>query len=150
VGESHPFVASIDTTYAPGELVAVAYRGGAEVGRASLASATGPVQLEVAVDRTRIDATDRDLAYVKITLVDSEGNLHCSEDRAITVVVDGPALLQGFGSGNPCTEETFGAGTHDTFDGRALAVIRPTGAGTITVTVSATDCDDRTVTIEAS
>jgi beta-galactosidase len=149
VGESHPFVATIDTTYAPGDLVAVAYRRGAEVGRASLATATGPVQLAVAVDRTRIDATDRDLAYVDVTLVDGNGNLHPSEDRAVTVVVDGPAVLQGFGSGNPCTEETFGAGTHDTFNGRALAVVRPTGAGTIAVTVSAKDCDDRTLTIEA-
>ena len=47
----------------------------------------------------------------------------------MTVAVDGPAVLQGFGSGNPCTEETFGSPTHDTFDGRALAVIRPTGRG---------------------
>ncbi len=54
----------------------------------------------------------------------------------MTVAVDGPAVLQGFGSGNPCTEETFGAPTHDTYEGRALAVVRPTGAGTITVTVS--------------
>ena len=41
-------------------------------------------------------------------------------------------MLQGLGSGNPCTEETFTADLHDTFDGRALAVIRPTGPGTIT------------------
>ena len=73
-----------------------------------------------------------------------------SGQKAVTVVVDGPARLQGLGSGNPRTEETFGAPTHDTFNGRALAVIRPTGAGTITVTVSAKDCDDRTVTIEAA
>ena len=68
----------------------------------------------------------------------------------MTVAVEGPAVLQGLGSGNPCTEETFGSSTHDTYDGRALAVIRPTGAGTITVTVSAPDCDDRTVIIEAA
>jgi beta-galactosidase len=149
VGESHPFVASIETTYAPGELTAVAHRGGTETGRVSLASARGPVQLDVSVDRAHIDATDRDLAYVDVTLIDADGNLHSGEDRAVTVTVDGPAVLQGLGSGNPCTEETFGSDTHDTFNGRALAVVRPTGTGTITVTVSAKDCDDRTVTIEA-
>ena len=58
-------------------------------------------------------------------------------------------MLQGFGSGNPWTEETFGAPTHHTYNGRALAVIRPTGAGTITVKVRAEGCDDRTVTVEA-
>ena len=101
------------------------------------------------VDRDRIDATDRDLAYVEIALVDDDGIVHFGEDRAVTVAVDGPGVLQGFGSGNPCTEETFGSSTHDTFDGRALAVIRPTGPGTITVTVSAKDCDDRTVTFDS-
>ena len=59
-------------------------------------------------------------------------------------------MLQGFGSGNPCTEETFGAPTHDTYHGRALAVLRPIAAGTITVTVTAPECDDRTVMIEAA
>ena len=106
--------------------------------------------LDVRVDRSLVDADDRDLAYVEIVLVDADGNVHIGEDRAVTVAVDGPAVLQGFGSGNPCTEETFGSPTHDTFDGRALAVIRPTGPGTITVTVSTKDCDDRTVTIEAA
>ena len=149
VGESHPYVASVDTTYAPGELTAVAYREGTETGRVSLTSASGPAQLDVQVDRELIDANDRDLAYVDIMLVDGQGNLHNSEDRAVTVAVEGPAVLQGLGSGNPCTEETFGSATHDTFNGRALAVIRPTGAGTVTATVTAPGCDARTVTIEA-
>jgi beta-galactosidase len=150
VGDVHPFLASVETTYTPGELHAVAYRDGVETGRMSLTSATGPVQLDVHVDRTLIEATDRDLAYVEITLVDAHGNLHSAEDRPVTVAVDGPAVLQGLGSGNPCTEETFGSAVHDTYHGRALAVIRPTGPGTITVAVSAKDCDDRTVTIDAA
>ena len=68
----------------------------------------------------------------------------------MTVAIEGPAVLQGLGSGNPCTEETFGSSTHDTYEGRALAVVRPTGAGSITVTVSADRCDERSVTIEAA
>jgi beta-galactosidase len=150
VGETHPFVAAFETTYAAGELVAVAFRDGTETGSVSLTSATGPAVLDVRVDRPQIDADDRDLAFVEITLVDTDGHLHSCENRAVTATVDGPAVLQGFGSGNPCTEETFGSETHDTYYGRALAVVRPTGAGTITVTVSAEDCDDHTVTIEAA
>ena len=149
VGETDPFVASFETTYAAGELVAVAYRNGTETGRVALVSANGPVLLDVQVDRTRIDATDRDLAFVDIALVDADGNVH-GEEGSVTVAVDGPGVLQGFGSGNPCTEETFGAPTHNTYNGRALAVVRPTGVGTITVTVSAEGCDDRTVIIEAT
>jgi len=148
-GRDHEFRARFETTYDAGELVAVAYRGGAEVGRARLASANGPVFLRVETDRTEIRADDTDLAYVSITLVDGNGTTWTSEDRAVTVTIDGPAALLGLGSANPCTEETFGADTHDTFEGRALAVVRPTGPGAITVTVASPGCETRAVTVEA-
>ena len=67
VGENHPFVAEFETTYTAGELVAVAFRDGSETGRVALASARGPVLLDVQVDRPRIDATDRDLATATST-----------------------------------------------------------------------------------
>jgi beta-galactosidase len=149
VGDELGCLATLETTYTAGEITAAAYRSGSEIGRVTLRSARGPVLLDVHVDRASIDATDRDLAYVDIALVDAAGNVR-GENRAVTVAVAGPGVLQGFGTGNPCTEETFGAPTHDTFNGRALAVIRPTGAGTITVTVSAENCEDRTMTIEAT
>ncbi len=64
-------MAEFETTYTAGELVAVAYRNGTETGRVALTSARGPVLLDVQVDRARIDATDRDLAFVDIALVDA-------------------------------------------------------------------------------
>jgi len=148
-GADHEFRTLFETRYDAGELVAVAYRAGIEVGRAVLATASGAVLLQVEVDRAEIRADDTDLAYLEITLVDGAGTTWTSADRAATVTVDGPAELLGLGSANPCTEETFGADTHDTFEGRALAVLRPTGAGTITVTVASPGCETRTVTVEA-
>jgi beta-galactosidase len=148
-GADHEFRTVFETVYAPGELVAVAYRDSAEIGRTTLATATGAVSVYVEADRDEIRADDTDLSYVTITLVDDHGTTWTSTDRAVTVSVDGPAELLGLGSANPCTKETFAASTHDTFQGRALAVVRPTGAGTITVTVAAPDCDDQAVTVEA-
>lgn len=149
VGAARGYHASFETTFEPGEIVAVAYRDGTEVTRTTLESARGPVHLDATVDRGVIRADDTDLAYVDIALVDDSGRLYHIEDRAVTVDVAGPGVLQGFGSANPCTEETFGGAVHDTFRGRALAVVRPTGPGTITVTVSAQGCEPVTVAIEA-
>jgi beta-galactosidase len=70
-------------------------------------------------------------------------------DREVTVTVAGPGVLQGFGSAAPATEESYLDDVHTTFDGRALAVLRPTGPGTVTVTASAPGCDDVRVTVEA-
>jgi beta-galactosidase len=148
-GADHRFRAEFETTYRPGLLVAVARRGGEEIGRASLRSASGPVLLDARADRAEISADAADVAFVELTLLDESGSLYNSADRKITVDVAGPGVLQGLGSANPRSEESFTDAVCTTFDGRALAVIRPTGEGAITVTASAEGCEPQPVRIHA-
>ena len=49
----------------------------------------------------------------------------------------------------PATEESYLDDVHTTYDGRALAVVRPTGSGTITVTATADGGDAVSVTVDA-
>ncbi|GAA0491840.1 hypothetical protein [Microbacterium aurantiacum] len=49
----------------------------------------------------------------------------------------GPGEIAGLGTGRARTEESFAGPSCTTFDGRALAVIRRTGDGPLTVRVSA-------------
>ena len=149
VGEKNRFRAEFEVTYAPGELTAVARTGGEETGRFALRSASGPVALAAVADRTEIRADDTDLAYVALTLQDADGTVALGVDREVTVTVEGPGVLAGFGSAAPATEESYLDDVHTTFDGRALAVVRPTGHGTITVTATAAGCDPVSVTVDA-
>jgi beta-galactosidase len=64
------------------------------------------------------------------------------------VTVEGPALLQGLGSAAPVTNEAFTGPSCTTFDGRALAVVRPIGVGAVTVAVTADGCATTTVQLE--
>jgi len=101
-----------------------------------LRSATRSAQLAVVVDRDVVGATDRDLAYVDIRVTDESGVLHVLRDTEVQVAVRGTGILQGLGSGNPRSEEDYSAAKTVTHDGRALAVIRPTGPGEIIVEVT--------------
>jgi beta-galactosidase len=148
-GAPHRYRAEFEMVYEPGDLEAVARSDGQEVGRTALRSAKGPVQLALQADRDVIGSHPHDLAFVTLTLVDDQGSLHGCADRPITVAVEGPGVLQGLGSANPASEEGFLESSCRTFDGRALAVVRPTGPGEIVVTVSAEDCDPRSVRISA-
>ena len=149
VGGNRPMLAVLETSYVPGELVAVAYLDGSEVGRTSLTTAGAP-SLAVTADRTRLRADDADLAFVAIELRDVEGRLATGADRPVTVSVSGAGRLAGMCSANPKTTERFDADTWSTFDGRALAVVRPTGTGPVTVTAEAPDLASVSVSVEVA
>ena len=149
VGEEKAFLAGFYTEYHPGDLVAIARTGGVETGRHTLRTAVGDTRLAVSAERTSLAADSDDLAFVEIVLTDAAGTTVVDADRVVTVSIDGPAVLAGIGTGRARTEESFGASEVTTYDGRALAVVRPTGPGTITVTVSADGVDTANLTVTA-
>jgi beta-galactosidase len=140
-GEKYRFRATFEVPYAPGELSAVALTGGVETGRTALVSASGPPLLAAIADRDVIRTDDTDLVFLDISLQDAGGTVFAGVDRVITVAVEGPGVLQGLGSAAPAREEPYTDDVHSTFDGRLLAIVRPTGPGVITVTVSAAELD---------
>ncbi len=137
VGATTPMLATLEVTYRPGELTAIAHRRGEEVGRTCLSTARTAPRLTAASDRTELRDDDADLAFVAIELRDDDGVLVTQEERTVTVEVTGAGVLAGMCSANPRTEERFTSNTWRTFDGRALAVVRPRGSGEVTVAVTA-------------
>jgi beta-galactosidase len=148
-GCAHRFRAEFELEFEAGLLEAVAWRDGKEIGRTSLRSAAGPVSLDAHADRAQIEAGPTDLAFVDLMLVDGEGTPCTSDARPITVELDGPGHLQGFGSADPRGDGRFTGTTCMSFEGRALAVIRPTGEGAITLTATAEGCEPGQVRIDA-
>lgn len=148
-GEENAYKAVFDTVYTPGEIVAVAYTEGIETGRIALESAGSELNLKVEIDRPVINADDSDLAFIVISLVDNKGIVRPLADRTVTVKVEGAGILQGLGNANPKTEEDYCDHIHSTFDGKALAVIRPTTNGTIQVSIEAEGCTSQAIQIEA-
>lgn len=149
VGTELAFRADFDLTYEPGDLVAVAYSNGEEQSREQLRTAAPQLHLEARADRELVEPGTHDLAFVRIALTDGNGIVHTGRDREVTVTVEGAGILQALGSADPATEETFTDHTRTTFDGCALAVVRPAGAGLITVTVAAAGCDTVSVDIRS-
>lgn len=136
-GRDNRFIARFSTPYRPGSLEAVAYdAAGAEVGRTELSTAAGG-RLVITADRTELTPDHRDLAFVTIEIRDAEGRLVTTATDSVEVTVSGAGELIALGNGRPDNSERYDQQTHRLFDGRLLAVIRPSGAGSITVTASA-------------
>lgn len=135
VGAPRPLIARFETEYEPGELVAIARRGGAEIGRSALRTA-GEIALRATAEASTVDAA-AGLAYIPITLTDAAGIAVCDRDLEVTVTLTGPGVLAGLGSGRARTLESFAGPTRRTHDGRLLAIVRATASGTITLTATA-------------
>jgi beta-galactosidase len=135
-GERVEFRTAFETSYRPGTVEAVAFQDGKELGRMSIRSAGADAQVRAHADRADIRCDGTDLAFITVELTDAEGIVHVTRDQAVAIAVDGPAVLAGFGSAEPSSEESFKNGCHRTYQGRALAAVRPTGTGEITVTVT--------------
>ena len=117
--------------YAAGTLTAVAYdASGREVGRSELKSAVGPYALALHPEKTEVKPGE--VVYVPVNVEGADGLVESNADRLVKVTVEGGELLA-FGSANPCTEEVYYTGSHTTYYGRALAIVRAGEAGTVVV-----------------
>ncbi len=150
VGETRKYIAYFETTYEPGAVEVVVYKNGEETGRDVISTAKDEVRIAAAADMAQIAADASDICYVEISMVDDEGILNPDADKAVTVSIEGPGVIQGFGSGAPASEENYFDKTAKAFEGRLRAAVRGNGEkGTITVTLKADGCEDKEVKIEA-
>lgn len=125
----------LDVAYEPGELRAVAYRGGEPIGEAAMRTA-GPVAgLHLTPDRARLDADGMDLCYVLVEARDAEGNLCPLADNPVGFTVEGPAEIAGVDNGDPHSLAPFQTSECRLFCGKAMLILRTVegAAGHVTV-----------------
>jgi beta-galactosidase len=129
-----------DVVYEPGELTVVAYQNGAEWARDSVATAGAASQLSLAPDRTRIAADGRDLCFVTLSVLDSEGRLAPRATDAVTFSVSGAGELVATSNGDATNRVVFSSAQRSAFSGKAVAIVRarPGQTGEIVITATAT------------
>ena len=124
--------AEFTVPYAPGELKAVAYQDGQEIGTIAFTTVGKPHSLLLTPDRKNIRASRDDLSYVMVTVVDENG--HPVPDAVVPVSfsVSGAGEIAAVGNANPRDMASFRQPHRDTFHGQCVAIVSPTGqSGTI-------------------
>lgn len=149
VGTEKKDVVWFETIYEPGILEIVAYRDGVETGRDCIVTAQKQVELTAVSDAEHIPADGSDICYVEVSLMDAGGNLNFSVCKSVAIEVEGPGVVQGYGSAEPDSEENYFDMVANTYEGRIRAAIRATGKGEIVVTFRAEKCEAARVHITA-
>jgi beta-galactosidase len=121
------FIFTFSVPYEPGELKAVALSNGKEVAMRNLVT-TGPAKnVQITTDRPIITNNINDLAYLTVELTDSKGNRVTDAALKVKFSVEGEAVLAAVDNGNPRDPKSFQSDSCNTFHGRCLAILRPTG-----------------------
>lgn len=149
LADADQHIAEFKVGYTPGELTAVALRGGEEIGRRSLVTVGAPAALRLTTDKTTLHTGAHDLAHVLVEVVDSQGRLVPDVVTKVHFDVTG-ARLAGVGNGNSHNLDSFQRPRRWTYQGKALAILRsPCHAGTVTLTAAADGLKPATIELTA-
>ena len=118
--------------YAPGEVHVTTYKDGEPWAEASVRTAGRAVELRVTADRDVLSAersaadagSKRDLVFVRVEVVDEEGQIVPGADDTVTFTVSGPGMLVATDNGDPADMVAFGSAKRKAFSGLALAIMR--------------------------
>lgn len=149
VSAATKLTAKFDVPYQPGELRAVGLIGGKPAASTALHTAGEPAGIRLTPDRPTIRADRNDLAYVTVEVVDRNGNRVPTTAIPVRFTVTGAGELAATGSSSPNDVSSFQVPQRKTYEGRCIAILRPTGAaGKITLQAEADGLKSATVVVK--
>lgn len=113
-----------ETVYEPGKVEAVSFCGGKEISRDVLVTTGEPVGITLIPEKTEMRADGHDLICLNVEIRDKEGRVVPDASVPLKIEVDGCAILAGFGSANPVTDEDYTDHCTISYRGRAMAILR--------------------------
>ena len=149
VSAATKLTARFDVPYQPGELRVIGLINGKEVATTTLKTAGEPKEIRLIADRSKIHADRNDLSYVTVEVVDRLGAVIPNAEVPIHFTITGAGELVATGSSAPNDAASFHAPLRKTYQGRCIAILRPTGgAGKITLKAEADGLKPATIAIQ--
>lgn len=147
----------MDTKYEPGTVKVVAYDKNGKVAETKEIRTTGaPAKLLLTLEepelaKSGIPANDTErLVYVRVQVVDKDGNLVVPANPEVTFDVKGAGRYVASANGDAACIVPFQSKTMPAFSGQLTTIVAPNGQkGTLTLTASAPGLRPATLTIES-
>lgn len=115
----------MDVVYEPGELKVVAYDQDGRVAEERIVKTAGkPHRLILETPHQRIDADGKSLAYVRVKVVDKDGNLCPDEKQLVHFTVKGAGIYRAGANGDPTSLDLFHEPKMHLFSGQLTAIVQ--------------------------
>lgn len=143
--------ADYSIAYAPGVLKALAYDEGGRVIAEDITRSFGDAaRLEVSADKSVVRADGRDIAYIEVSALDSDGNFCANAGNRVNVTVEGAGRLLGLDNGDSTDYDQYKGTSRRLFSGKMLAVIGSVReSGGITVRFTSPGLPDSVIRLDS-
>jgi len=132
--------------YAKGELVARGLNGCRYTD--TIRTAGEPARIEAMADRKSLMLDSEQVSQIEINLTDAAGTPVRQTERPITVALSDGLELVGTDSGHTETMTSYKLPTVQTYQGQALAIVRPKKKGPATVTFTGPGIETKVIPID--
>lgn len=139
-----------DVRYEPGTLTAKVFKNGQPWAEKVVKTTGQASQLQMEVDRSKIDADGLDLAFVTVKVADSAGLMVPRTHNLVKYTIQGPGEIVAVGNGDPTNHTPFQSHQRKVFNGMALVVVRSLKGQTGQIKLQATSDDLTSTSIEIS
>jgi beta-galactosidase len=130
--------AAFEVEYQPGTLLARVYNGAKETGTCTLKTTGKPAAIRLTADRSSIQPDAGDLSFVRVEIVDADGNVvPYADDMEVSYAITGAGTIAGVGNGRMDDASSFQQNHKKVFHGEGLVITRPTASGNITIKATA-------------
>lgn len=140
-----------DINFEKGTIKAIGRNKGKEVATEQFKSAGAPARIVLTSNLTKIGSNWDDIAMVKATLVDAEGNVCPNADNLVKFTISGAGIIQAVDNGNIISHEAYQASERKAFQGSGVALVKANAAsGNITLKASVAGLPDATLTVQVT
>jgi beta-galactosidase len=137
-----------DVTYQPGELKVVAYKNGKKWAGDNVHTAGPATKLVLTANTSDIDANGQELSFVTVMVEDKKGLTVPQADNLIHFQISGPGQIAATDNGDATDLTSFPSPDRKAFHGLALAIVRGTESGGVTLEASSPGLKSARVEIE--
>lgn len=137
--------------YEAGTLKAVSRKDGKIVLTDEVKTAGKAFKIKLSADRQSIKANGEDLSFIKVSIVDENGNLVPEANHLVNFSLEGVGSIAGVDNGYQASLEPFKANYRRAFNGLCLAIVQASEkVGKITLKASAEGLQSDTIMIETT
>jgi beta-galactosidase len=137
--------------YQAGVLSVVTYKNGKVWANDTVRTTGDPAALELRADRNTINGDGKDLSFITLKIVDSNGLPVAQSANKINFEIAGPGEIIATDNGDPAGMVSFASKERDAYSGLALAIVRfeKDGHGTLTIKATSPGLKTASITIRS-